>query len=196
MNRFDHVMVMVSIVIGLGVTQLLTDFSTLIINHHQIRQYVPHTVWAIFAFALLIQFWWAIWLYYDIPDQQWNYVDYIIVLLAATFLYLVSELVLPKVSNEPIVEIDFKEYFGTVSFYLFSCLSSYLMLVIILRKRVRKISFDHRSNVIRYVALICSIIGIMISIIDFHNELMDMILALIGLFIMTIFLWYFNPYRL
>jgi len=185
MTRFDHIMIMVSIVIGLGVIKFLTDFGSFIEKAPEISTYPPHTVWTIVTFILLVQLWWAIWSYRLILDKKWTYLDYVIVLLAGTFLYMAGELALPTVKNDP---IDLEEYFESVSFSYFLCISIYLILSLALRRRVRKISLLAGSNLFRFFALIIAIAAAGSAAVGLHEEVFHNAFALAGVLSITVFI--------
>jgi hypothetical protein len=92
MNLFAFVLVMVSIVLGLGVTHLLQGIS-LVVRHRRTTavDWVPLT-WAATLFLFVASNWWATW---DFRDVHWNFPAFFFVMVEPAVLYLAMTLLLP-----------------------------------------------------------------------------------------------------
>ena len=192
MTRFDHILIIISIVISVGITTILAGFGALI-ELNRVKMYLPHTVWSAVTFALLVHFWWALWDYRGVPDEVWTYLDYVIVLLAGTFLYLMAELILPVAStNTP----PLQQHFKNISVSYFLSFSIYLLLGLILRRRVRNISLSDRENFVRYFALATALGAFVTATLNIHDEWIDYAFAFVGVILLVFFILYFNPWRL
>ena len=66
MTHFEFITVAVSIILGLGVIQILSNLDRVLA---QPRRYWLHSAWVFMLFWLLIQNWWAFW---DLKDIDWN----------------------------------------------------------------------------------------------------------------------------
>ncbi len=83
-------MVMVSIVLGLGVTQALRGFSKIARSS---TGFLPLTIWATTLFYLHIQVWWALW---DLTAvETWNQLYFSLIILVPCSLFGATELLLP-----------------------------------------------------------------------------------------------------
>jgi hypothetical protein len=62
MSSFEYAMVLISIIVGLGVTHILSALSSAVhrLRHHgaAIRLEVAYLAWVAFIFSWLLQFWW------------------------------------------------------------------------------------------------------------------------------------------
>ena len=62
MNAFDYAMVLISIIVGLGITHILSNLGTAVprLRHHgpAIRLECNYLVWIAFVFSWLVNFWW------------------------------------------------------------------------------------------------------------------------------------------
>jgi len=58
-QSFDYLSVLLSIVIGLAVTQVLQGLSGLILTRIKVKLYLPTLIWAGLALLIAIQTWWA-----------------------------------------------------------------------------------------------------------------------------------------
>jgi hypothetical protein len=79
MSHFEYIMVMVSIIQGLGITLALRGISRLIRSPH--REPVV-LLWAVFLVLLYLQNWWAFWDMAAVDD--WNIIKFLLVTLFVT----------------------------------------------------------------------------------------------------------------
>ena len=109
MDEFGYLSVLLSIILGLSVTQLLQGLSGIIQNRNRVRVYAPAITWAVLLLPIDAQAWWA--MFGLRRHHPWTFLDFIIVLLETVFLYLLAALVLPRFDIEG--PIDLREnYFG------------------------------------------------------------------------------------
>ncbi len=92
MSLFEFVLVMVSLVLGLGVTHLLQGIS-LVVRHRRTMKvdWVPLT-WAATLFLLVASNWWATW---DFREVHWSFPTFFFVMVEPAVLYLAMTLLLP-----------------------------------------------------------------------------------------------------
>ncbi len=105
MDRFSFVMVLLSIIVGLGVTELLTNFARQIQNRRKSTFYWVHTALAFLVFIALLQQWWESW------DQRfvetWSFLTLLMMLGAPVGLYVISHLLFPEDTRE----VDFYDHY-------------------------------------------------------------------------------------
>ena len=87
---FEYVMVMVSIILGLGVTQILRGLSKIARGEHPSSIV---TTWAALLFTLHLQVWWALWDLHQVA--QWTQVYFFFVVAIPCSLFAMTELLLP-----------------------------------------------------------------------------------------------------
>jgi len=61
MSLFEFLMVLVSIIIGLGLAEILTGIAKMIRARASIQPYWVHAVAVVVLFGALLQQWWEIW---------------------------------------------------------------------------------------------------------------------------------------
>jgi len=83
----------VSIVVGLGVTRVLSQISEVIQAGSRRQTYWIHTVWLINAFTMLMLNWWIFYRWHNAP--QWTFFLFVWVTLTPTLLYLASSVIAP-----------------------------------------------------------------------------------------------------
>jgi hypothetical protein len=119
MSEFEHLSVLISIVIGLGLTQLLTDTHKLVQARERVAPYWLPIVWSILLFIAMVEWWWASWTFQNL---QFNFVFYLFILLSPIALYLAVAFVLPDVEANN-AQIDMRVYYFATSKFFFALLA-------------------------------------------------------------------------
>ena len=105
MDRFSFVMVLLSIIVGLGVTELLTNVARQIQNRATARFYWVHGLLVMLVFIALLQQWWESW------DQRlvetWSFPILLLMLGGPIGLYVISHLLFP---DDP-EGVDFERHY-------------------------------------------------------------------------------------
>jgi hypothetical protein len=115
MDMYLHVRVLFSIILGLGVSRLLTGVARIVQHPKKYKVYWVHLLWALFLFLYLIHFWW--WEYRLQTVQQWTFPLYLFISLYAVLLFLLCVLFFP----EEMEDYDsFKAYFYSRRKWIFS----------------------------------------------------------------------------
>jgi hypothetical protein len=110
MDAFSYLSVLISIILGLAVTQVLQGFRGLILARSRLRAYWPSVVWGALLLLLDVQAWWAMYdLRYYQHDHTWTFVDFAVVLSETVPLYLLAGLVFPDVGIQG--ETDLRSHY-------------------------------------------------------------------------------------
>jgi hypothetical protein len=97
LSLFGFVLVMVSIVLGLGLTHLLRGVATVVRHRRSISiDWIP-LVWATTVFLFVASNWWALW---DLRDVHWTFPAFFFVMTEPAILYLAITLLLPVSASE------------------------------------------------------------------------------------------------
>jgi|GEM_PF-422296 len=104
---FEYISILVSIILGLGMTQLLSSFTDLLYNHRKVRFYWPQLAWVVFVLFLHIQDWLIT--FQLRTKTTWDLPDLFFVLLYPIALFCVAKLLLP--TNEAEERRDMRVYF-------------------------------------------------------------------------------------
>ena len=59
MAVFEYLGVLISVIMGLGITHLATGASKLIQNRGTVRLYVPHLLWTLNVLIYILLVWWG-----------------------------------------------------------------------------------------------------------------------------------------
>ena len=107
MDAFSYISVIISVVIGLGLSHLLTGTAELFKARQKVRFYWVHLLWIALTFVGHIFLWWTMWNLRLV--RNWNFFSFLLILLAPVLLYIGAALLIPKV--EPGASVDLREYF-------------------------------------------------------------------------------------
>lgn len=119
-SAFEYSTILVSIILGLGITHLLSAFTDLLYNRRQVRFYWPQSTWVIFILFLHIQDWFVP---YQLKNKTaWTFLEMVFILLYPVSLFVIAKLLLP--SNEREERKDMKQYYMSqfpVIFLVMAC---------------------------------------------------------------------------
>jgi hypothetical protein len=106
-SAFEYVSILVSIILGLGITQLLSSFSDLLYHYKEVKFYLPHTLWVLFILFLHVQDWFIT---YQLKDKtEWSLPELLFILLYPITLFIAVKMLLP--ANESDKDTDMKVYY-------------------------------------------------------------------------------------
>lgn len=107
MDAFGYVSVIISVVIGLGLSHLLSGVVELFKVRRRVRFYWVHSLWVGLTFVGHIFLWWTMWGLRYI--RAWNFFSFLLLLLAPVLLYVAASFLVPKVEVE--ASLDLRDYF-------------------------------------------------------------------------------------
>ncbi len=108
MDPFSYLVVLTSIILGLGVTRLVGGLGHLMQTRRRKRSYWVHTLWMLNLLLAMAIVWWMAYRWRS--NEHWTFLRFIWLLLSPTILYLISSLLFPDQGDgEPIT--DRKVYF-------------------------------------------------------------------------------------
>lgn len=108
MDAYSYLSVLLSIVLGLSITQLLSGFAGMVRGRARITFYWPLPLQMLCLFLINVQSWWAMFGMRNMAD--WTFVGFFIVLLQVTFTYLMSATITPDPVGED-RQMDQREFF-------------------------------------------------------------------------------------
>ena len=105
MDLYQHVRVVISILVGFSLTRLLNAAPQLA-QHERKRVYWVHLVWCLFMFLYVIAYWW--WEFQLATIRQWTFPLYVFVIVYGVLVYFLCALLSPENLTH---HEGFKEYF-------------------------------------------------------------------------------------
>lgn len=106
-SPFEYVSILVSIILGLGIAQLLSALADLLYHFKHIKWYWPHLIWVVFILFLHIQDWFITYQLKYIAE--WTVPKLGFVLLYPIMLFLSAKMLLPTNTNEETT--DMKQFY-------------------------------------------------------------------------------------
>ena len=103
MDDFDYLLVLLSIVYGIALTQLLAGLGKLVRARAHARIYWPSLVWAVTLLAVIVQGWW--WTFSLRTVALWHFGSFLIVLAQPALMSLLATLVLPDVDVDDGIDL-------------------------------------------------------------------------------------------
>ena len=114
MDAFEYISVLTSIIIGLGMAQLLLGVSRLIQDSESARPYWVHLSWVLTMFIYSVFWWW--WEFNLREIEVWTFGAYLLVILYAFLIFLMCSLLSPvKLSGYA----GFEEYYYAKRAWIF-----------------------------------------------------------------------------
>jgi hypothetical protein len=103
MEAFSHLSVLISIILGLAITQLLQGFRGVVLERARTRLYWVPIAWAAIVLVICVQSWWAMFGLRGV--REWTFPAFAVVLLQVTATYMQAALVLPDFSGDAPVDL-------------------------------------------------------------------------------------------
>ncbi|MDH4107631.1 MAG: hypothetical protein OEW35_04895 [Gammaproteobacteria bacterium] len=94
MSSFEFLSVLISVVVGLGIANLLTGLGRLLQRHREVRVSLAFLVWTLFVFMFHVVYWWTIVFGWQ-EWQNWNLLVFLFVLTYGILLFLLSVILFP-----------------------------------------------------------------------------------------------------
>ena len=132
MDGFSYLSVLLSIVLGLGVANLLTGFARVIQMRSRVKIYLPVLLWAFTLVLMHIQTWWM--MFGMQHKQTWTFGAFALVLIQPVLLFFLSALIWPDFDRDEALDLKANYYAQTrwffgmlVAILLFSLLREYVL---------------------------------------------------------------------
>lgn len=106
MTPFEYITVLISIILGMGITQLVTGVADAIHQWGKTKLYWPHLVWVGFVFFLHLQDWWET--YALQTYASWRLSTFMFVVLYPINLFILARLLFPLATTGG---VDFKTFY-------------------------------------------------------------------------------------
>jgi len=105
MGLFEFLMILVSVIIGLGLTEILSGVANLLRARDTVRFYWIHSLFQFGIFFALLQLWWESWGMQSLETISFSAV--LSILAPPVFLFLIAHLLYPH----PVENADLRAYY-------------------------------------------------------------------------------------
>jgi hypothetical protein len=180
-DLYTHIIVFLSIVVALGLSELVSSWGDLLKHRSQTQFYSLHTFWSLFIVLLMIQFWRSVWNYRTVED--WPMAALTALVVQTLTLVLAAKMLSPRVDlNQP---ADMKIYFydNTKVFFILAALLMAILAindVVILHQEIL-----HTENLVRVPAAVICLVAAFQQSERFHT-----IFAAVAATMLAIFLYF------
>ena len=176
MDSFSYLSVFISLILGLGVTHLLTGVATLIRSRRELRLWWPTPLWMATTFLIQVQTWWALFTLRTI--EHWSFAAFLIVLLQPVAIFMMAALIVPRTLSGETADLK-DEYFREFRWFFSALL---LALIASLAKNlILTGDLPEPRNLAAHIVFI----GISIAAFVSRSARVHLILALAGLALLT-----------
>jgi hypothetical protein len=157
MDSFSYLSVLLSIVIGLAITQVLQGLRVLMLSRETARLFTPSLIWTALVLLIATQMWWSS---FGLRDhEEWTFGLYGLILLQVGLFYLASGLVLPDLRPE---NIDLEADYFRNRRWFFGLLAG-AAVVSVLKDVTLEGELPDIPNLVFHIFLIGSCIGAIVS---------------------------------
>jgi len=106
-SAFEYITVFISIILGLGVTQILTGVADLVQQHKRVKLYGPHLLWILLVLVMHVQEWWIV---FQLRDMSaWRLPLFLFVMLYPVVLFILARLLFPL--GAPDGPVDLRQFY-------------------------------------------------------------------------------------
>jgi hypothetical protein len=141
---YQHVVVVISMVLGLAVTQLLKGIAQLYRTRRGVRAYWIHWGWVILLMVFSLVVWWTYWSYRGLAE--WDFLRFVLYLSPMIAFYYLTAIAIPDPA-EPVT--DLREYYFSNRVGFFGTFALYGVLAWLTASFVRGVPLADTSNLFR-----------------------------------------------
>jgi len=106
MDQFSYLSVLLSLIVGLAITQILKGWRGLMLARRRVVPYWPALVWSVSLLLMNVQSWWAMFGLRDV--RTWTFLLFSVVLAQTVVQYLLAAIVLPDFGAQ---RVDLREHY-------------------------------------------------------------------------------------
>lgn len=118
MSPFEYVTVLISIILGLGITLVLTGVAEIIRGWKTIKHFGPYHIWIAVAFILHLQEWWTMYEFKSVT--AWTLPSFLFVASYPILLFVFANLLFPTKWSKK--GVDLKAFYFDNYRKFFTCL--------------------------------------------------------------------------
>jgi hypothetical protein len=97
MDAFAYLSVLLSIIIGLAITQVLQGYRAMLLARRRVKPFAPTLIWSVLILVLATQSWWSSFGLTDV--RVWTFGVFGLILLQTVLLYMLAAIVLPDAAE-------------------------------------------------------------------------------------------------
>jgi hypothetical protein len=177
-GAYEHVLVVMSIVLGLAVTQLLKGAAQLYRSRGRVRTYWLHWGWTALLVVFSLLLWWTYWNYRSITE--WNFIRFVLYLSPVVAFYFLSSIAFPDPAEGV---VDLRSYYFSNRTGFFGTFAAYAVLAGLTAMVVRGLPVLDPSNFFRVGMVLLMLVAMRSSSARVHAVLFAVAASLLLAFI-------------
>jgi hypothetical protein len=176
MAEYQHLVVVMSILLGMSVTQLLKGIAQLYRGRQ--RPYWLHSAWAVFLVVFSLLLWWTYWNYRTVTD--WNFFRFVLYLSPTVVFYFLGAVTFPDPADSV---TDLREYFYSRRRSFFGAFAAYGVAAGTTAVVVRGMDFFDSSQLFRLGMVLLSLVAMRSRNERLHAAIFGLFASLLIVFI-------------
>ncbi len=170
MDQFSYLSVLLSIILGLAITQVLQGFRGILLARTRVRMYWPVLLWAIGLLAMCVQGWWANFGLREVVD--WTFAQFAVVLLQMVFTYMLTALVLPDFFGDQ--SVDLRQHYYAHAHWFFGLFIA-LLITSLAKDLVNSGHLPERANLGFHVVFIAASLIATFTQSDWYHKALSLV---------------------
>lgn len=127
MTAFEYLSVLLSVILGLAVTQVLQGYRGLLLARGTVEWHGPALIWSVLVLLFATQAWWAS---FGLEDRrEWDFATFLVILLQMALVYLLAAVVLPDVPDGASLHLG--SHFEAQRRPFFACLGAIVVVSVV-----------------------------------------------------------------
>ena len=119
MGVFEYLGVILSVIMGLGVTHILAGVSKTIHQRKTVKLYWVQLLWALNILIYIVTIWWGMFWWSGL--EEWSYFQFLLLILYTILLYFCASLIFPWDFSG---DFDFEDHFYQTRPWFFAVLAA------------------------------------------------------------------------
>lgn len=103
MDAFSYLSILISIIVGLAITQVLQGYRALLLSRSRVRLFAPPLLWSALLLMFATQAWWAC---FGLRDHaEWSFATFAVILLQMVMIYMMAAVILPDIGAGDAIDL-------------------------------------------------------------------------------------------
>ena len=169
-SPFEYIIVLISIILGMGITQIVSGIAQIIQRWDKVKIYWPHLILILLVFVIHIQEWWVI---YDMRNYKyWRFPIFLFIILYPVNLYILARILFPINWRGGVIDLK-KFYYSTFRrIYLFTITLDVLAVI----DNIFIAKYKLQDQLVQFIVLI---ILISVALLNTRKELIHHLIAIL-----------------
>jgi hypothetical protein len=178
-DRFEYLSVLVSIVIALGMSEVVSTWGRLLRQRNEVKFSLIHAGWSSFMLVFMAQLWWGLWNYRLVAD--WTFLSLLLLLSLSLSIVLAALAITPSDCVAP--GLDLHAFFFANRRLFFGIGGALLIQIALADALVSKQPFLHLENGVRAAGLVLALLAARSDSVRLHGGIVAAGFVLLAPFI-------------